>query len=79
MWTDGGADGGVTNGGAGALIVWPNEETCELQAAAGALCSSYKAEMVALCTALSRLREQLSPDEEDPIVICTDSQAALRR
>ena len=80
VWTDGAADGGVTIGGAGALSVWSNEETCELQAAADAIGSScYKAEMVALCTAVSRLREQLSPDEEDPTVACTDSQAALRR
>ena len=56
-----------------------NEETCELRAAAGALCSSYKADIVALCTAINRFHEQPPPDEKDPIVIWTDYQAALRR
>ena len=78
VWTDGAADGGVHNGGAGALIEMPDGETCELRVAAGHICSSYRAELVALNTALVRLAEQPT-HIEDPVVLCTDSQAALRR
>ena len=42
------------------------------------LCSSYRAELVALSLALADLRAH--PDHvDDPVVICTDSQAALKR
>ncbi|XP_043205423.1 uncharacterized protein LOC122372368 [Amphibalanus amphitrite] len=76
VWTDGSAEEGFRDGGAGALIVWPDDSTEELRAPAGSLCSSYRAEMVALRTALRHLLEH--PAHEDvPIVICTDSQAAL--
>ena len=78
VWTDGAADGGVTSGGAGALIVLPDDTTRELTAAAGSLCSSYRAEMVALSLALADLRAH--PEHvDDPVVICTDSQSALKR
>ena len=78
VWTDGAADGGVHNGGAGALLVSPDGEAQELRAAAGKLCSSYRAELTALSLALSYLQEH--PDNpDDPVVICTDSQSALRR
>ena len=78
VWTDGSAEGGVTNGGAGALIEFPDGETAELREAAGRLCSSYRAEMVALRAALTHLRDHPAHDE-DPVVLCTDSQAALAK
>ena len=56
----------------------PDGETRELRAAAGRLCSSYAAEMVALNTALAHLLAQPA-HTRDPVVVCTDSQAALRR
>ena len=78
VWTDGSAKGGVTNGGAGALIEFPDGETAELREAAGRLCSSYRAEMVALRAALTHLRDHPAHDE-DPVVLCTDSQTALAK
>ncbi|KAF0290571.1 putative RNA-directed DNA polymerase from transposon BS [Amphibalanus amphitrite] len=76
VWTDGSATEGVTNGGAGALIVWPDDETAEIRTPAGRICSSYRAEMVALRAALNHLLEHPA-HTEDPVVICTDSQSAL--
>ena len=76
MWSDGSADAGVYSGGAGALIVWPDDEREEVRAPAGRLCSSFRAEMVALHAALTYIQEHPA-HESDPIVICTDSQSAL--
>ncbi|KAF0297635.1 hypothetical protein FJT64_004847 [Amphibalanus amphitrite] len=73
VWTDGSATEGVTNGGAGALIVWPDDETAEIRTPAGRICSSYRAEMIALRAALNHLLEHPA-HTEDPVVICTDSQ-----
>ena len=75
-----GMDGrrGVTSWDAGALIELPDGETRKLRVAAGKLCSSYRAEVVALNAALEYLRQRPA-DTEDPVVVCTDSQAALRR
>ena len=42
VWTDGSATGGVLDGGAGALIVWPDGEEQEISAPAGGLCWSYR-------------------------------------
>ena len=75
-WTDGSATGGVQDGGAGALIVFPDDTTHELREAAGNICSSYRAEMVALRAATGYLLEHPA-HAEDPIIICTDSQASL--
>ena len=43
---------------------------------AGDLCSSFRAEMVALRGALRIIVDHPS-QQEDPIVVCTDSQSAL--
>ncbi|KAF0302376.1 Intracisternal A-particle Pol-related polyprotein [Amphibalanus amphitrite] len=67
IWTDGSAEGGVDNGGAGALVVRPGGEEQELRAPAGRLCSSYRAEMVALATALSWLMDHPEEDPGDPV------------
>ena len=76
IWTDGSADGGVRNGGAGAFIEWPDGATQELRTPAGLLCSSYRAELVALLSALQHLQD--NPQHTQlPIVCCTDSQSAL--
>ena len=78
VWTDGSATAGVLDGGAGVLIEWPDGSTHEISAPAGALCSSYRAEMVALREALGYLRDHPAhTDSESLIVVCTDSQAAL--
>ncbi|XP_043206739.1 uncharacterized protein LOC122373061, partial [Amphibalanus amphitrite] len=75
-WTDGSATGGVLDGGAGGYIEWPDGESHELRAPAGKLCSSYRAEMVALRETLNYIGNH-TDHEEDPIILCTDSQAAL--
>ena len=78
VWTDGSVVGGTSSGGAGALIVYPDDETVELREAAGSLCSSFRAELVALREALRHLHEHPA-HTGDPIVLCTDSQAALAK
>ena len=75
-WTDGSAAGGVLNGGAGAFIEEPGGATHALRAPAGHLCSSFRAELTALQSALAHLIDHPT-HPEDPIVICTDSQSAL--
>ena len=76
VWTDGSATGGVLDGGAGAWIEWPDGEHQELRAPAGRLCSSYRAELIALREAFTYLIDHPA-HTEDPLVVCTDSQAAL--
>ena len=52
---------GMVDGGAGALIVWPNVEENMIRTPAGRLSSSYRAEMVALQSALTNyFRPRLS-------------------
>ncbi|XP_043207002.1 uncharacterized protein LOC122373221 [Amphibalanus amphitrite] len=77
-WTDGSASGGITDGGAGAFIERPDGEVTKLRIAAGRLCSSYRAEMIALQAAADYLTDNPA-HEEDPIIFCTDSMAALAR
>ena len=76
LWTDGSAKGGFSKGGDGAVIVWPDEETEELRAPAGQLCSSYRVEMAALVTGLEA-RQTRPKDRVLPIIIFTDSLSVL--
>lgn len=76
LWTDGSATAGVKDGGAGVLVKYPDGGHQEIREAAGKICSSYRAEMVALNAATEYLIEHLA-HTEDPIVLCSDSQAAL--
>ena len=76
VWTDGSTTGGVLNGGTGVLIERPDGEIDEIRTPAGHLCSSFRAEMTALQAALRYLLENPA-HEEDPVVVCTDSQSAL--
>lgn len=76
VWSDGSATDGVANGGGGALILLPDGETKEIRVPAGRICSSTRAELVALRAALTEMNERTLP-ENLPIVICLDSQAAL--
>ena len=75
-WTDGSAEGGVKNGGARVSIEWPDGSSYEIRAPAVATYSSYRAELIAFRAALGHIVENPA-HEEDPIVCCTDSQAAL--
>ena len=76
VWTDGSAEGGVKNGGSGALIEWPDGTSAEVRAPAGSVCSSYRAELIALRAAIDHLLKNPA-HEQDPVIFCTDSQAAL--
>ncbi|KAF0314337.1 Potassium voltage-gated channel protein Shab [Amphibalanus amphitrite] len=70
-WTDGSASGGVLRGGAGALIIGADDSRSGLRIPAGTLCSSFRAEMVALQKTLEHIIENESGT--DPVIICTDS------
>ena len=72
LWTDGSVEGGVENGGAGVYIDYPDGTSQEIRQAAGSLCSSYRAEMVALRAATEYILEHPA-HTEDPVVFCTDS------
>ncbi|KAF0312570.1 putative RNA-directed DNA polymerase from transposon BS [Amphibalanus amphitrite] len=76
VWTDGSATGGVLSGGAGALVVHADDDRTELKRPAGALCSSFRAEMLAIAMTLEHLATH-PRDGTLPIIICTDSQSAL--
>ena len=73
MWSDGSAEGGVTAGGSGAVVALPSGQELQLRAPAGRVCSSTRAEMVALREALEAVL-RLADDEvgERDIVVCTD-------
>ena len=76
LWSDRSAEAGVANGGGGALITTPDGEEREIRVAAGQLCSSTRAELVALLAALDAVAEL--PGRRDlPVVACLDSRAAL--
>ena len=77
VWSDGSAEGGTSAGGSGALVVLPSGEERELRAPAGKLCSSTRAELVALRVALESVLQLEGDPAKLPVIICTDSQAAL--
>ena len=74
IWSDGSADAGVRRGGGGAFISSASGEAVKVRVAAGELCSSTRAELLALRAALERVRDEPSLA---PVVACTDSRAAL--
>ena len=76
IWTDGSADGGVREDGAGAFIEWPDGATHELRSPGGRLCSSFRAELVAVLSALQHLLDH-PLHTQLRVIVCTDSQAAL--
>ena len=77
IWSDGSAEGGTTNGGGGALLILRNGETRKIRVAAGRLCSSTRAELCAIKAALEEVSNLSGAEAEGPVVLCTDSQAAL--
>ena len=82
VWSDGLAEGGTVRGGGGALIVLPAGAEWTVKTPAGALCSSTRAELVALRAALEEIAESdLTPDQDthpDTIIVCLDSRAAVQ-
>ena len=67
IWCDGSAEGGA--GGSGALIDPPSGDSVELRATAGKV-----AELVAMRMALEAVHRR---EDDLPLVVCSDSQAAL--
>ena len=49
----------------------------EVRVAAGSLCSNTRAELTAIWAALEEVRELADDLATGPVVLCTDSQAAL--
>ena len=64
----------MTCGGGGALLTLRNGE---VRVAAGRLCSSTRAELCAIKAALEEVNSLAGDLAEGPLVLCTDSQAAL--
>lgn len=63
----------MTNGGGGALILTTDVEEWELRVPAGQLCSSTRAELVALLAALDAVTEM--PRRSDwPVIACAWTQ-----
>ena len=77
VWSDGSADGGVSMGGGGALILLPGGEKRETRVPAGRQCSSTPAELIALRAVLATIRGLDGPLAAVPIVACLDSRTAL--
>ena len=78
VWSEGTAEGGTANGGPSVFIEVPDGETAKLLEASGSPCSSCRAEMTVLRAVLIQLSEH-SAHIPDPVILCTDSQAALAR
>ena len=70
-----GPEAGVNRGGA--VVRPPSGEEREVRVPAGEARSSTRAELIALMAALRAVAE-LTTDPDLPVVVCTDSQAALR-
>ena len=77
VWSDGSAEGGVASGGGGALITLPSGEETTTRTPAGVVCSSTRAELVAMRAALEQVQQLEGATSATPLVLCTDSQAAL--
>ena len=75
VWTDGSAANSVENGGSGIFIVEQNKTT-ELFKPAGKLTSSFKAELVAVHTALEWINEN---KKTGSINIITDSKSVIQK
>ena len=74
VYTDGSVEGGVQNGGA-ACVASISGDRVVRRKAAGKWCSSYGAEAIALDEALELVKER----DWKEVVICTDSQALVKR
>ena len=81
IWSDGSAKEGTTEGGGGAILELHREgRTIECLAPAGRVCSSTRAELVAMSEALTRLQE-LPPASSaliKRVLLCSDSRSGLQ-
>ena len=79
VFTDGSAASGLENGGGGAAVLREDREVKRLKVPAGRYTSSYRAELAALAEALSFLRSVGRRWRPRQVLVCTDSQSAIRR
>lgn len=81
IWSDGSAKDGTTQGGGGAILELHREgRTIECMAPAGRVCSSMRAELVAMTEALARIQE-LPPASSSlikTVLLCSDSRSGLQ-
>jgi ribonuclease HI len=82
-WTDGSAASGTTDGGWGAFIEHNSGVNTSIGGPAGALCSSFTAEMTAIRRSLQKILEleTSSPrtTNDTNILLCTDSQSSIAK
>ena len=81
IWSDGSARAGTLNGGAGALIQLHNlHREMEVRAPAGGVCSSLRAELVAIREALSAVADLDEGERRQSrrIRLLTDSKSGLQ-
>eukprot|EP00661_Eupelagonemidae_sp_cell13_P003946 gene3946-4272_t len=80
LWTDGSAEDGVRNGGAGAVFVRQGRQICPpFSAPAGVLVSSYRAEQVAFRNALQKLISEDMLAAGEVVLMVTDSKSLVQR
>jgi ribonuclease HI len=80
IYTDGSVGESNKNGGAGCIINWPaTPEPQVIKEPCGLACSSYRAEMMALCSALQSVCEShANLPRECSIWMFTDSESTIR-
>ena len=81
IWSDGSAKEGTSSGGGGALIQLHREQRClERLAPAGLVCSSTRAELVAMSEALRCILDLPAPSLAliTSVLLCTDSRPGLQ-
>ena len=79
VWTDGAADEGVRNGGAGAIVRVNGREDVTISRAAGVATSSTAAEAAALAIGLEELAAHMPEAPEKKIWVAFDSRALHER
>ena len=79
IYTDGSAARGRENGGGGAVVMREGREVKRLKVPAGRFTSSYRAELAALAEALSFFQAANKRWRANRVLVCTDSQSAIRR
>ena len=78
-YTDGPAEDGTKNGGAGAVVYIPGEEEKKVHKGCGVICSSYRAELIAIEQTLEAVLLHLDHEIEydRTLWMITDSQSSV--
>ena len=78
-YTDGSAHEGTKNGGAGATVEIPGSDKITIKSPCGIICSSYRAEMIAIERALQAVKDNLDCEVEFDrrFWVITDSQSSV--